>query len=121
MSLKDPNPSRAQHPRRVAIVIANPAVSNTTGWPVGFWWSEVTHPYWEFTEAGYEVEIRSPKGGALVADGYSDPEDASGYSAHDILSLGFKHSPAHAALLANTASIQTSSSHFRKLQKPQPP
>ncbi|MCC7002133.1 MAG: type 1 glutamine amidotransferase domain-containing protein [Gemmatimonadaceae bacterium] len=92
-------------PKRVLIVAANPGVSPTTGWPVGFWWAELTHPYWEFTEAGYDVEIRSPLGGALTADGYSDPEDASGYSAHDILSLGFKHSATHTALLANTKSI----------------
>ena len=91
--------------KRVLLLAANPATSPVTGWPVGFWWSEVTHPYWEFTEAGYEVEIRSPDGGALVADGYSDPEDASGYSAHDLISLGFKKSPSHAALLQATKSI----------------
>ncbi len=100
----DPN---LAHPRRkkVLMVAANPATSTTTGWPVGFWWAELTHPHWTFTEAGYEVEIRSPAGGALVADAYSDPEDPSGYSAHDLLSLGFKKSPAHAALLADTRSI----------------
>jgi putative intracellular protease/amidase len=91
--------------KRILLVAANPSVSTTTGWPVGFWWAELTHPYWAFTEAGYEVEIRSPDGGALQADSYSDPEDPSGYSAHDILSLGFKRSPAHAALLADTPSL----------------
>ncbi|MCA9550640.1 MAG: type 1 glutamine amidotransferase domain-containing protein [Myxococcales bacterium] len=89
-------------PKRVLMVAANPSTSPTTGWPVGFWWAELTHPYWTFIEAGYEVEIRSPDGGALVADGFSDPEDGSGYSADDILSLGFKRSPKHAALLADT-------------------
>lgn len=92
--------------RKVLLIAANPATSPTTGWPIGFWWAELTHPYWAFTEAGYEVEIRSPRGGALQADGYSDPEDASGYSAHDILSLGFKTSKAHAALLENTRPIE---------------
>lgn len=91
--------------RRVLMIAANPAVSTTTGWPVGFWWAELTHPYWTFVEAGYEVEIRSPLGGPLTADSFSDPEDASGYSAHDFVSLGFKHSPTHAALLRQTASI----------------
>jgi putative intracellular protease/amidase len=91
--------------KKILMIAANPGVSPTTGWPVGFWWAELTHPYWAFTEAGYDVEIRSPRGGGLQADGYSDPEDASGYSAHDILSLGFKKSPAHAALLADTKSI----------------
>jgi putative intracellular protease/amidase len=92
--------------KRVLIIAANPATSPTTGWPVGFWWAELTHPYWVFTEAGYEVEIVSPQGGALVADGYSDPEDASGYSADDILSLGFKKSPRHAALLSETKPLK---------------
>jgi putative intracellular protease/amidase len=91
--------------KRVLLVAANPATSETTGWPIGFWWAELTHPYWAFTEAGYEVEIRSPRGGALQADSFSDPEDASGYSAHDILSLGFKKSATHAALLQNTKSL----------------
>ena len=92
--------------KRIALVAANPSVSAQTGWPIGFWWAELSHPYWTFTEKGYEVEIFSPEGGELQADGYSDPEDSSGYSAHDILSLGFKHSPAHTALVKNTKSIR---------------
>jgi len=99
------NVTNPERKKKVLLIAANPATSPTTGWPIGFWWAELVHPYWAFTEAGYEVEIRSPKGGALQADGYSDPEDASGYSAHDILSLGFKKSPAHAALLEATKSI----------------
>ncbi len=100
------NITNSASPKRVLIVAANPSTSTVTGWPVGFWWAELTHPYWTFVEAGYEVEIRSPEGGALVGDSFSDPEDASGYSADDILSLGFKSSPKHAALLENTASIE---------------
>jgi len=92
--------------KKVLMVVANPSTSTQTGWPVGFWWAELTHPYWAFVEAGYEVEIRSPDGGPLQADSFSDPEDDSGYSAHDIVSLGFKHSPTHAALLADTPSIE---------------
>lgn len=91
--------------KRVLMIVANPGTSPTTGWPVGFWWAEVTHPYWTFTEAGYEVEIVSPKGGDLMADGFSDPEDESQYSAHDIVSLGFKKSATHSAMLQGTKSI----------------
>jgi putative intracellular protease/amidase len=91
--------------KRVLMIAANPGLSPTTGWPVGFWWAELTHPYWTFREAGYAVEIVSPAGGDLVADGFSDPEDASGYSAHDLISLGFKTSVPHAALLKGTRSI----------------
>lgn len=91
--------------KKVLIIAANPGTSPTTGWPVGFWWAELTHPYWTFAEAGYDIEIASPKGGDLATDSYSDPEDESGYSAHDLISLGFKKSPTHAALLKATKPI----------------
>ncbi len=100
------NLTNPEKKKRVLMIAANPSTSPTTGWPVGFWWAELTHPYWTFAEAGYEIEIRSPSGGALRADGYSDPEDPSGYSRSDILSLGFKHSPDHMALLTDTKSIE---------------
>lgn len=99
------NVTDATKRKRVLLIAANPSVSQTTGWPIGFWWAELTHPYWVFSEAGYEVEIRSPHGGALVADAYSDPEDPSGYSAHDIVSLGFKKSAKHMALIQETRSL----------------
>lgn len=93
--------------KRVLVVASNPTTSDVTGWPVGFWWSELTHPFWAFTEAGYDVTIASPDGGALRGDSYSDPDDGSGYSAHDILSRGFIASPAHAALVADTPALDS--------------
>lgn len=92
-------------PKRVLMVVANPAVSQTTGWPIGFWAAELTHPYYEFTEKGYQVEIVSPQGGKLQIDSFSDPRDASGYSAHDLISMGFLSTPQLAALLDETRSI----------------
>jgi putative intracellular protease/amidase len=102
MSLKDPNRVHRTRPKRVAIVIANPAVSPTTGWPVGFWWSELAHPWLAFHERGYEVEVFSPEGGRCEADAMSDPRDPSGYSADDIVSLGFLSTPRLAALVEAT-------------------
>jgi len=92
-------------PKRVLIIVSNPAVSAQTGWPIGAWAAEFVHPYWEFTEKGYQVTIASPEGGKIAIDGFSDPRDASQYSAHDILSLGFLSSPRHAALLEQTPSL----------------
>ncbi|WP_118974294.1 type 1 glutamine amidotransferase domain-containing protein [Taibaiella koreensis] len=99
------NPLSPNKIKKIALIAANKAVSQQTGWPIGFWWAELTHPYWAFTEKGYQVDIYSPDGGQLEADAYSDPEDTSGYSAHDLISMGFKKSPAHAALLTNTRPI----------------
>ena len=106
MSLKDANAVNPSRPKRVAIVIANPAVSDTTGWPVGFWWSELTHPYYEMTEKGYEVEIFSPLGGRCEADAMSDPRDPSGYSASDLITMGFINTPSLAALVEETKSVR---------------
>ncbi|MBS1516466.1 MAG: type 1 glutamine amidotransferase domain-containing protein [Bacteroidetes bacterium] len=90
---------------KILIVAANPSVSKITGWPVGFWAAELTHPYWEFSNAGFEIDIVSPEGGKLEFDGYSDPEHESGYSADDLISLGWKHSQKHMTLLENTKKL----------------
>lgn len=105
MSIRNPNPVNPAHPRRIAIVLSNPAVSPVTGGSVGFWWSELTHPWYAFTEAGYEVEVFSYTGGTCEPDAMSDPRDPSGYSASDLISLGFIHTPACAALIVDTPPV----------------
>jgi len=105
MTLRDPNVVNQKQPKRIAIVISNPSVSTTTGWPVGFWWSELTHPYYVFHEAGYEIEIFSPAGGKCEPDGMSDPRDPSGYSASDLISMGFLATPSLAKLVEDTKPV----------------
>lgn len=105
MSHKDLNPVSVTGPKRVAIVISNPAVSTTTGWPVGFWWAELTHPYFRFTEAGYDVEVFSPDGGPCIADAMSDPEDASRWQAEDVISRGYTHDPDFLKLVEDTRPV----------------
>jgi len=102
MSLRDPNVVNPKNRKRVAVVIANPTLSVTTGWPVGFWWSELTHTYYVLGEHGYETEIFSFKGGKCEADTLSDPRDPSGYSASDLITMGFISTPRLAALVENT-------------------
>src|SRR5262245_48218547 len=92
-------------PKRVLILASNPTVSKQTGWQIGFWWSELTHPYWEFVERGYDVEVASADGGRLEGDSWSDPRDASGYSSDDLISLGFMNSPDHAGLVSQSKPI----------------
>jgi putative intracellular protease/amidase len=99
------NVMNPDQPKRVLLIVANAGVSKQTGWPIGAWAAEFTHPYWEFTERGYAVDIVSPDGGAIEIDGFSDPRHESGYSAHDLISLGFLSSPAHAGLIKNTRAL----------------
>ncbi len=105
MSLKNPNPVSPAKPKRIALVLSNPATSTTSGWPVGFWWSELAHPYFAFSEKGYQVTLFSPDGGRCVPDALSDPRDPSGYSESDLISLGFIATPRLAALIEDTQPI----------------
>ena len=59
----------AGHNGRVLLIASNPSVNKQTGWPIGVWAAELTHPYWEFSNAGYSVDIASPDGGEIKIDG----------------------------------------------------
>jgi hypothetical protein len=96
------HPHGAPAKGKILMVASSPAISGQTGWPIGFWAAELTHPLHVFQEAGYEVELASTAGGALQMDSFSDPTDASGYSAHDVISLGYMQQPQFRAMLANT-------------------
>lgn len=92
-------PVKSKH---ILLIVANPAVSTTLGWPVGFWASELIHPYDALTQAGHRVTIASPDGGRVELDGYSDPRDASGYSKDDTLSLAYLNNAEFVKRLENT-------------------
>ena len=92
-------------PKRVLIVVANPAVSTTLGWPVGFWGAELTHPYYELSERGFEVTIASPEGGKVELDSLSDPRDPSKWSAEDLVTMGFVNTPELMVRLENTPAL----------------
>jgi putative intracellular protease/amidase len=90
---------------RVLMVVANPTTATTTGWPVGFWASELTHPYHAFTRVRYDVTIASPDGGKVELDTLSDPRDPSRWSAEDLISMGFLNTPELVSLLENTPKL----------------
>lgn len=90
---------------KILMVASSPSVSKQTGWPIGFWAAELTHPLRVFQEAGYEVELVSTDGGKLEMDSYSNPTDASGYSAHDVISLGYMQQKSFNEMLANTKKL----------------
>ena len=96
--------TRRQRPA-VLMVVANPGVSTTTGWPVGFWAAELFHPLHEFTKARYEVTVASPEGGRVAVDAMSDPRDPSRWSGDDVISMGSLHTAEIAALLERTPAL----------------
>ena len=90
---------------KILMVASSPSVSKQTGWPIGFWAAELTHPLHVFQEAGYEVELVSTEGGKIEMDSYSNPTDPSGYSAHDVISLGYMQLDWFNEMLANTRKL----------------
>src|SRR5262249_10624912 len=90
---------------RVLMVVANPRIATTTGWPVGFWAAELTHPWYEFGRVRYDVVIAGPDGGKVEVDALSDPRDASRWSADDLVSMGFLSTPDLVALLDDTPRL----------------
>lgn len=96
---------------KILLVLSSPAVSGQTGWPIGFWAAELTHPLRVFEEAGFETEFVSTEGGKVMMDGYSDPADASGYSAHDVISLGYLQKDEFKKRLEHTRKLSEVSHH----------
>jgi putative intracellular protease/amidase len=90
--------------KRLLMVVTNPA-TNLQGWPVGFWGCELSHPYFEFTSAGYEVDIVSPNGGKLELDAGSDPRNKQGFETKDLLTMGLLHTPELASQLQNSRAL----------------
>ncbi len=84
-------------------MVSNPATLK--GFPVGFFAEELTGPFYDFVQAGYEVDIVSPKGGAVEFDGFSDPENEASQYPNDLVTLGFKHHKTFGALMKDTKPI----------------
>lgn len=54
--------------------------SRSTSFFIGFWAAELAHPFYEFTQAGFDVTVASPDGGKVEVDPLSDPRDPSKWS-----------------------------------------
>jgi hypothetical protein len=52
--------ARAQKGKVLAIVSSHDKLGDT-GYPTGYWVSELSHPYLLLWRAGYDVDIASPK------------------------------------------------------------
>lgn len=91
--------------KKILMVVANPGINTNLNWPVGFWASELIHPFDVFSKRGYKVTIASPEGGKVALDALSDPRDESGYSAWDKLSESYLNDVNFSKKLENTVSV----------------
>ena len=90
---------------KILMVVSSPTTSQQTGWPIGFWASELTHSLRVFRERGYEVDVVSTAGGKATMDGYSNPTDESSYSADDVISLGYMQQDWFNRMLESTLKL----------------
>jgi len=60
---------------RILIVLTSHTELGSTGKKTGFWLPELTHPYYEFTKAGYSVDVASIEGGMAPVDSKAFEEE----------------------------------------------
>lgn len=54
--------------KRILIITTSNAAMGDSGKPTGIWAEELAVPYYAFIDAGFDVEIASPKGGSIPFD-----------------------------------------------------
>jgi len=72
----------------------------------GFWLRELTHPYFFLTDAGYDVDIASTRGGHPSVAALSDPRDPQTRERNDLISLGFLHDEGATEKLRHTVALR---------------
>jgi putative intracellular protease/amidase len=91
--------------KRVLQVVTSNETLGQTGYPAGFWLSELTHPYFELADNGIEVDIASPKGGKAPIDPFSDPRSPNSIEKDDLISIRFLNSPELVEKINNTKRL----------------
>lgn len=84
---------------KILIVSTSYSKLGNTGEKTGLWLSEASHPYTILTDAGYEVDIASVKGGRIPIDPNSTKE-------HDDINQSFLNEPNSANKLSNSLALK---------------
>lgn len=87
---------------RIAFVLTSHGTLGGTGEPTGFYWEEMTTPYWRFRDAGHEVVLASIRGGEPPADPKS-LRDGDAQQAESV--LRFQEDAAAMAALRETLPV----------------
>jgi putative intracellular protease/amidase len=96
--------SQGRKSKVLAIVSSHDKLGDT-GYPTGYWIAELAHPYLLLDQAGYEVEVASPKGGKAPVDAWSDPNSAVAQNPQDFISTGLLENRFHHKKLLNTKKL----------------
>lgn len=91
--------------KKVLMVVTSESVVPNSDVKTGFHLSELTHPYYEVTSAGFAVDIASIKGGKAPLDPHSDPREPDNDNPDDIIGMGFLSLPRHRAKIENTVRL----------------
>jgi len=91
--------------KKVLHVVTSHNTLGKTGYPAGLWLSELTHPYFELTDTGIEVDIASPKGGKAPIDPFSDPRSPKSINKDDPVNFRFLNSPDSLDKINNTKHL----------------
>ncbi|MDP5169588.1 MAG: type 1 glutamine amidotransferase domain-containing protein [Bacteroidia bacterium] len=91
-------------PKKILYIVSNPAMLKGM-LPVGFFAEEMTRPFFEFIQAGYEVDLASSQGGKVEFDGFSDPENEQTIYPNDLVTIGFSNHESFGKLMDNTLAI----------------
>lgn len=95
---------RGQHGKVLAVVSSHDKLGDT-GYPTGYWISELAHPYLLLWRAGYEVEVASPQGGKAPVDAWSDPNSPVAQNPDDFISTGLLENKLHHQKLLSTQRL----------------
>lgn len=86
---------------KILFVVTSTDRMGSDGEPTGLWLSEFTVPYFLFVDAGYGVDVCSPKGGPVVFD----PRSLEGAEADAEANRRFQTDAAAQGLLADSLSV----------------
>src|SRR5687768_14072471 len=68
--------SKKSTTQKILLVLTSHDRLGTTGERTGFWLEELAAPYYELEEAGFSIDLASPKGGRPPVDPKSEKSDA---------------------------------------------
>lgn len=79
--------------KRILFIVTNTAEIGPKKRKTGYFFTEVAHPYQEFTKQGYTVDFATLKGGMAPADGYdaTDPAMKEFHDSEGFARLGNSH------------------------------